>query len=411
MAGSRGVRRSRDARTTPSNGLTSGVRGMVSGTNPAHLRGFAHAEVLGRRRDARRPVDQRVETVLRSLGTPERRRPPRWFNGAVKHADGGEVGLARRLGSVAAPPRTGARAERCTRPRRCLFNPVASTPDVSIRSVQAVSFNKLPLSSGWLIVDELPMFHRFAAGPGGRAETVVHVHGLAISGTYLESTAARLAARWRTYVPDLPGMGRSLAAADTSDVGGLARSLASYCTAAQIEQATFVANSLGCSIVIELAHLVPDMVCRAVLVSPVGSPHNRPLIRLVSQAARDARHERPSLLPIAMRDYLRCGVVRSWSMLRAMVRYPVADRLSKSTMPTLLVVGRRDPLVRFSWAEALTISPHVQAVEVDGPHALNYSAPDRMANVIAEFIEHGDDNRDKPVGVADSNQRPSRCRE
>lgn len=259
-----------------------------------------------------------------------------------------------------------------------------------VHNVRAVSVVTPPLKAGWLIVDDLPLFHRFA-GPSGRAETVVHVHGLAISGTYLEPTAARLAARWRTYVPDLPGMGRSPATADTSDVGGLARSLASYCTAAEIQRATFIGNSLGCSIVVELANLLPQLVSGAVLVSPVGGPHNRPLLRLAGQAARDAWHEPPSLLPILGRDYVRCGVVRSWSMLRAMVRYPLAERLTTSITPTLVVVGRSDPLVRFSWAEALATSPHVRAIEVDGPHALNYSAPECMADLTAAFIEHGRD--------------------
>jgi len=262
-----------------------------------------------------------------------------------------------------------------------------------VPSVRMVSVLPPPLSSGWLIVDDLPVFHRFAAGPGGRADTVVHVHGLAISGTYLEPAAARLAARWRTYVPDLPGMGRSLAAADTSDVGGLARSLASYCKTAGIEHATLVGNSLGCSVVVELAHLFPGIVSRAVLVSPVGGPRNRPLVRLAGQAARDAQREPASLLPIVVRDYVRCGVVRSWSMLRAMIRYPVEERLAMSTVPTLVVVGRRDPLGDVAWAGALTASPHVRALEVDGAHALNYSAPDRLADLIASFIEDDEANR------------------
>ena len=247
-----------------------------------------------------------------------------------------------------------------------------------------------PLESGWLIVNGLPVFHRFTTGAGARTETIVHVHGLSISGTYLEPTAARLAGRWGANVPDLPGIGRSLPAADTADVGGLARSLAAYCAAARITQATFVGNSLGCSIVVELALVVPGLVRQAVLVSPVGGPHNRPLVRLIGQAVRDAWHESPSLLPLAMRDYVRCGVVRSWSMLRAMVRYPLEERLGATAMPTLIVVGRRDPLVDFSWVQTLGRSPRVRSVEVDGPHALNYSAPALLAPVIAAFVEQGD---------------------
>ena len=46
--------------------------------------------------------------------------------------------------------------------------------------------------------------------PVRTADAIVHVHGFGISGTYLEPTAALLAPRHRTYVPDLPGMGRSM---------------------------------------------------------------------------------------------------------------------------------------------------------------------------------------------------------
>ena len=49
-----------------------------------------------------------------------------------------------------------------------------------------------PLTSGWVIVDGPPVFHRFNLDAGSDAEAMVHVHGFGISGTYLEPTAALL---------------------------------------------------------------------------------------------------------------------------------------------------------------------------------------------------------------------------
>ena len=67
-----------------------------------------------------------------------------------------------------------------------------------------------PLTPGWVIVKGLPVFHRSSLDAGPAADAMVHVHGFGISGTYLEPTAALLAPHYRTFVPDLPGMGRSI---------------------------------------------------------------------------------------------------------------------------------------------------------------------------------------------------------
>ena len=240
-----------------------------------------------------------------------------------------------------------------------------------------------PLLPGWVIVDGLPMFHRQCVDAGPSADAIVHVHGFGISGTYLEPTAARLAPRHRTYVPDLPGMGRSMRPDHALDLPGLTRALVSYCDAIGVERATFVGNSLGCPIIVELATTFPDRIERAVLVSPAGGPNNQPLGRAIGQMALDGLREPPSMVPIAVRDYLRFGVLQSVSLFRAMTRYPTLERLPHLVMPTLVIAGARDPLVRVDRVHVLAVLPHVDAVKVPGAHALNYSAPE----LIAELIE------------------------
>ena len=153
-----------------------------------------------------------------------------------------------------------------------------------------------PLQPGWVIVDGLPLYHRFNIDAGPQADALVHVHGFGISGTYLEPTAALLAARHRTYVPDLPGMGKSHRPERPSDLPDLARSLIAYCDAMGVERATFVGNSLGCPILIEVASTFPERIDRVVLVSPAGGPNNQPLARAIRQMAFDSasRADRPA---------------------------------------------------------------------------------------------------------------------
>lgn len=240
-----------------------------------------------------------------------------------------------------------------------------------------------PLNAGWAIVNGSPMFHRSSLDAGPDVPAMVHVHGFGISGTYLEPTAALLASRYRTFVPDLPGMGRSIRPEHGLDLPGLASALMSYCDAVGVERPILVANSLGCPIVVEVASTFPERIERAVMVSPAGGPNNQPLARAIAQMAIDGFREPPSMLPIAMRDYMRFGVVQSLSLFRAMTRYPTLERLPHLVVPTLVIAGIRDPLVKIANAPRLGVVPHIDAVTIPGAHALNYSNP----QLIAELIE------------------------
>jgi pimeloyl-ACP methyl ester carboxylesterase len=244
-----------------------------------------------------------------------------------------------------------------------------------------------PLEPGWLIVDGYPLFHRECRAVGADAPAVVHVHGFGISGTYLEPTAAKLTHRFRTFVPDLPGMGRSMRRERTLDLPGLAKALMSYCDEVGVDKATFVGNSLGCPIICEIATAYPDRIEAAVLVSPAGGPMNQPFLRAIWQMALDGPREPLGMVPIAVRDYLRFGVLQGLRLFKSMTEFPTLERVRHLDMPTLLVAGARDPLVHVERVSVFSGLPHVSAVRVPGAHALNFSQPD----VIAALIEaHAD---------------------
>jgi pimeloyl-ACP methyl ester carboxylesterase len=246
-----------------------------------------------------------------------------------------------------------------------------------------------PLEPGWVLVDGLPVYHRFSEAASAEAVPLVHVHGFAISGTYMEPTAALLATDHRTYVPDLPGMGRSLRPPQRPDLESLATALVHYLDVLGVERATFIGNSLGCPILIEVAASHRDRIDRVVLVSPAGGPNNQPLPRALGQMSLDALREPPGMWPIASRDYLRFGVPRSLALFAAMTRYPTLDRLSDLVMPTLVIAGNRDPLVRHDRVYLLNRIPHVDAIRIPGAHALNFSRAALLADLIRTFLQDG----------------------
>ena len=101
----------------------------------------------------------------------------------------------------------------------------------------------------------------------------------------------------------------------------------------------------------------------------------------------DGPREEMSMLPIAARDYLRFGVMRSWALFQAMLAYPTLERLRDLVMPTLVIAGDRDPLVNFERVGVFSGLPGIDVVKVQGAHALNYSRPDIVAALIDAHIE------------------------
>ena len=120
---------------------------------------------------------------------------------------------------------------------------------------------------------------------------LVHVHGFAVSGSYLLPTATALAHRATTLVPDLPGYGQSAAWDHVLGIPSLAWALLEVLDALDLERVVLVGNSMGGPVSLEVAHSAPDRVAGVVLASPAGGMHNQPLTRALVQLARDARRE------------------------------------------------------------------------------------------------------------------------
>jgi len=233
------------------------------------------------------------------------------------------------------------------------------------------------------------VFYRASATPV-EGPAMVHVHGFGISGTYLLPTAGLLAGDYQTYVPDLPGYGRSDNPSKTLGIPALADALADFMDAVGIERATLVGNSLGTAISAEFAGRYTDRTDRVVLVSPAGGLHNRPLGKALGQMIRDTPREPIRLAGVAAPDYLRFGLIDSLRLFREMTHFPALERLLALRVPAMVVLGSRDPLmppdarVREVVRE---MSEHITLVRLPGvAHAANFSHPDLLAHVIRCFM-------------------------
>jgi len=248
--------------------------------------------------------------------------------------------------------------------------------------------DRLRLEPLWTRVAGCWIHTRVASGPGGEALPVVLVHGYGVSGSYMAPLARQLAAELPVFVPDLPGHGRSGKPDRAFDVPGLAEVLHEWMETVGLGRAAFVANSMGCQIVAELAVRHPELVDRLVLIGPTADAGARTVRQQVWRVLRVALEERPSLIPLVIADYLRAGPGRLVEELRAMLDHRIERSLPRIAAPALVVRGEDDHISPQPWAEevsSLLGTGRVLVVD-DAGHALNYSDPDELAKLIRPFL-------------------------
>ena len=86
-------------------------------------------------------------------------------------------------------------------------------------------------------------------------------------------------------------------------IGGLADALGGWLDAVGLERPAFVANSMGCQIVTELAVRRPQRVGPMVLVGPTIDPGRRSARHQIFGAMRDSAHEPALLVALAGREW------------------------------------------------------------------------------------------------------------
>lgn len=247
------------------------------------------------------------------------------------------------------------------------------------------------LAEKWTRVDGVDVFYRESPSPAPDARVLAHLHGFGLSGRYLLPTAEKLADEFHTLVPDLPGFGRSGKRKDMLDIPDLAHAAMDFFDDRGVDKVSLVGNSMGCPVILECAHHYPERVERAVLVSPAGGVFNRPLRRAMAQLAMDAPREPTRMARVAVPDYLRFGVPSTTRLFKALTQYPSLERLLALKIPTLVVLGEKDPLLphahRIDEIAGQTDS-HVLVVLLEGAaHAINFSHPDQLAHVIRLFMD------------------------
>jgi pimeloyl-ACP methyl ester carboxylesterase len=245
------------------------------------------------------------------------------------------------------------------------------------------------LGSMWVEVDGLRMHARAAASAANtEALPVVLVHGLVVSSRYMIPLAERLAERTPVYALDLPGFGKSDHPERPLDIAGLADALAGWMRAAGLARAALLGNSMGCQVIAELALRYPSLVARAVLVGPTTDRRGRHVLEQLRRLLAAGPYEAPGLLGVQVRDTWSAGLRETLATARYAIIDRIETKLPALTMPVLVVSGEHDPLAPPHWAAELAgLLPDSQLHILAGAgHALNYSAPDQLLEIVGPFL-------------------------
>ena len=273
---------------------------------------------------------------------------------------------------------------------------------------------------------ELPhgVVHYRVAGPGAAAgPPVVFVHGFLVSGTLWSKTAEALAgAGVRSYAPDWPLGSHMIALRADADQSprGIARQIASFLQALELDDVTLVGNDTGGAICQFLLDEDPSRIGRVVLTNcdaftdfppaPFGQlfkAFRRPAaIRslLAPMRATTIRHS-PAGFGLLVNRPLDPEQTRAWvepCLTDADIRRDVArfaqevdpqdldhasTRLGNFDGPALLVWGAADRFFKLEFARRLTgVFANGKLVEIEnGRTFIPLDEPARLAEEIAAF--------------------------
>ncbi|HLM33226.1 MAG TPA: alpha/beta fold hydrolase [Gaiellaceae bacterium] len=266
--------------------------------------------------------------------------------------------------------------------------------------------------------------HRVTYRTAGDGPPVVLIHGVTGNSKQWDRVAPLLAERHTVIAPDLLGHGHSAKPRGDYSLGAYAASIRDLLIALGHRRATIVGHSLGGGVAMQFSYEYPVFCERLALVSSGGlGPEVHPLLRAATLPGSEFVLPLISHARVAAVGRRVGGVLASFGLrtgpdlsemargyatlsdrearqaflhtLRAVIdprgqRVDATDRLYLARlMPTLIVWGRRDPLIPVHHADIAHRGMPGSRLEIldDVGHFPQLADPIRFARVLTEFIE------------------------
>lgn len=223
------------------------------------------------------------------------------------------------------------------------------------------------------------------------APVMVLVHGVIVSSRYMIPLGNALAETFDVYALDAPGHGRSIWNSEYLDTEDLGRSLAQFLEDAGLRDVTIVANSYGCQVAVEAAHVDASRIKNMVFIGPTLDVKAKSIVRQAWRLARGLHREPYWFLPVSAFDLLCCGFRRALFELRDMIRHDMSGRaaaLGAAGMQVAVIRGHHDFVCPPSWAKELATTLRTDVVtDIDGgAHDVHARFPERIVPVVQVLL-------------------------
>jgi 2-hydroxy-6-oxonona-2,4-dienedioate hydrolase len=220
-------------------------------------------------------------------------------------------------------------------------------------------------------------------------ETIVLVHGLGMSGTYMHLLAMELQHDYLVLVPDMPGFGYSNKPQHVLNIPELGEALHDWAVSAHVKPAWYLGNSTGCQIITDFTFHYPDAVKGMILQGPTIDPSMRRKGKQILKFLQNSSGEPSTHVLNMVKDYSLSGIRRVAKTLDYSMIYKTEDFLPMIKVPALVVRGEKDEIVSDEWASrAARLLPNGRYRVVPGAaHTIPWAMPKQLAALTSEFVE------------------------
>lgn len=229
----------------------------------------------------------------------------------------------------------------------------------------------------------------------GKGPPLVIVVGLGCASWMYDRLAKILAVQQRTvYVYDHPGQGYSQGRFDYPiSIDDLTSHLALWLEECHLIGTPLLGHSLGGEVVFNLAAQYPKYTPAIIACAPTGIPENPSLFSQFVRLLLDGPRENPRFIWSAIKAYNRAGFWRIYWLATDQIRHQTGPILPQIKVPTLLLDGLADPIIRGWTVKAIkeNINGAVIREVKGGTHGLIDSHPKAVARFVLDFLE--------PLGV------------
>lgn len=244
------------------------------------------------------------------------------------------------------------------------------------------------VQGSWMYLAEMPIYCLTPATPSNAdRRPLVLLPGFVVSSRYLQPVAELLASDFPTYVPDLPGFGRSPRPGVYHDLTTMANLLDLWMSKMELDRATFIGPSFGSQIAVEFAVRYPHRVDSLILAGPTVDPRGRSFLKLLWRATLSNIRETPS--GRMLREYLAADPRWVLHLVRLMLRDRIEEKLPHLQAPTLVVGGSKDVISPLRWVwEAAGLLPRGRLEIMPGAtHSIMHLWIEEFVQRITPFLQ------------------------